>query len=191
MSGISLTIRPLAEDELEAVFGLNVAAEQSVRYVIRASASPSGLCLQREELATPIRTPTWGQNERHTRLALWRRNLAEGASLFGGFVDGGLVGFVLISPLLSDNTIELLSIFVDADRRRAGIGSLLLGEAEERAAAKSASALHLTTVLANAAAVDFYLHHGYRPVQLTDRTVVPSQEPEIRFAKSLRQTAMG
>jgi ribosomal protein S18 acetylase RimI-like enzyme len=111
--------------------------------------------------------------------------MAEGARLRGCYAGQSLAGFALISPLLSDGTIELFSIYVDAAQRRRGVGSLLLGNAEDEAAARSARVLHLTIRFENAAAIDFYLHRGYRLAQLTDRATVPDKHPEIRLAKTI------
>lgn len=178
-------IRPIAKGQLRQLIALDVSQTQTQRYAVRASMDPLGLLLERRDLDLPLHCPTWGANECRTRLELWHRNLAEGSRCFGCYVGEELAGVVLLSPLLMDGTLELFSIFVGAGHRRRGIGSMLLRQAEIEAATQRASTLHLTTTLENANAIDFYLHRGYRLVQLADRVVVPNQDAEVRFAKRI------
>ena len=178
-------IREIATEEIETIFSLDVSRVQTARYVVRRSKELPGLLLHREDLAAPACTPTWGKKECRSRLELWRKNLQEGARMWGAYANAALAGFILTSPLLSDKTVEVYSLFVDGSRRRTGVGSALLHLAEQDARGISAVALHLTTTLTNAVAIDFYLCNGYQVVQLTDRGVVRDQHPEIRLAKRL------
>jgi GNAT superfamily N-acetyltransferase len=180
-----LNVRQLAIADLEALFSIDVSRQQTARYVARASQQPPGLLLHRQELASPVSKTTWGRNECEARRKVWRQNMDEGASIWGAYADAVLAAFVLHGPLLPNKTVEVYSLFVDASRRRAGIGSLLMGRAEEEARRLSAVALHLTTTLDNAAAIDFYLASGYQVAQLADCAIVGDQQPEIRLAKRL------
>lgn len=180
-----LNVRQLAITDMDSLFSIDVSRRQTARYVARASQQPAGLLLHRQELAAPVSTTTWGRNECETRREMWRRNLQDGARIWGAYADAVLVGFILISPLLPNKTVEVYSLFVDASRRRAGIGSLLMGRAEEEARRLSAVAVHLTTTLDNAAAIDFYLASGYQVAELADCAIVGDQQPEIRLAKRL------
>jgi ribosomal protein S18 acetylase RimI-like enzyme len=181
----SPSIRTLTDTDIESIFSLDVSRTQTARYVVHCSRAAGGLLLNREQLATPAITATWGKNECQARRKLWRRNLREGARIWGVYTDAVLAGFVLISPLLPNNTIEVYSLFVDASHRRAGIGSVLLRIAEHEARKLSAVAVHLTTTLDNVVAIDFYLRHGYQMVQLSDCAVVQDKQPEIRLTKRL------
>jgi ribosomal protein S18 acetylase RimI-like enzyme len=178
-------IRQLGEADLDAVFSMDVSSPQVARYVVGYSERPPGLLLQRRGLAMPLDRATWGRNECESRRELWIKNLREGASMWGAFVNGILAGFVLISPLLPNRTVEVFSLFVDAATRRNGIGSLLMQQAEEHARKLSAEGIHLSTMLENAAAIDFYLHSGYQVAQLADGTVLGEGHSGIRFAKRL------
>ena len=105
--------------------------------------------------------------------------------MWGAFANDVLAGFVLISPLLPNKTVEVFSLFVDASARRSGIGSLLMQQAEEEARRLTATGIHLSTTLENAAAIDFYLHSGYQVAQLADSVVLGEAHSGIHFAKRL------
>ena len=181
----STNVRQLGVADIEALFSIDVSRRQTAHYVVGTSQKPPGLLLDRQELTTPVSKKTWGRNECETRREMWRRNLQDGARIWGAHADAVLAGFILISPLLPNETVEVYSLFVDASRRRAGIGSLLLRLAEEEARKLAAVAVHLTTTLDNAVAIDFYLHNGYHVVQLADCDSVRDQQPEVRLAKRL------
>jgi ribosomal protein S18 acetylase RimI-like enzyme len=178
-------IRQLGEADFDAVFSMDFSSPQVARYVVGYSERPPGLLLQRQRLVMPFDKATWGRNECESRRELWIKNLREGARMWGAYVDAVLAGFVLLSPLLPNRTIEVFSLFVDAAARRNGIGSLLMQRAEEHARKLSADGIHLSTMLENAAAIDFYLHSGYQVAQLADGTVLGVGHSGIRFAKRL------
>jgi ribosomal protein S18 acetylase RimI-like enzyme len=80
--------------------------------------------------------------------------------------EGSVVGFVMftvehgryeqdVAPGLVEN------LYVEAGARRDGIGSALLGAAEERLAEDGATVLRLEAMVDNDAARQFYAAHGY------------------------------
>jgi GNAT superfamily N-acetyltransferase len=73
-------------------------------------------------------------------------------------LDGRVVGFATVLPR-DDGGAELEDLFVDPAAWRRGVGARLLTEAETRAAALGAPALH---VIAGGRARPFYEHCGFR-----------------------------
>ncbi len=66
------------------------------------------------------------------------------------------------TPLISNrHVMRLRAILVAPNRRRRGLGSLLLADAEQFAVSRGASKLTLTVLSTNPAAIRFYERHGY------------------------------
>jgi GNAT superfamily N-acetyltransferase len=95
-------------------------------------------------------------------------------SVFVAELDGGIAGFATVLPR-GDGEAELEDLFVDPDAWRRGIGTRLVAEAEQRAAALGARALH---VIASERARAFYERCGFRVVG-TAMTAFASA-PEMR-----------
>lgn len=85
--------------------------------------------------------------------------------------EGAVVGFVMftvehgryeqdVTPGLVEN------LYVEPGARRSGIGSALLGAAEERLVADGATVTQLEAMAQNDAARQFYAAHGYGPNRL-------------------------
>ena len=182
---MDIAIGPMGANELGDIARIDTSQEQTAEYVLKRSKRTLGLTLSKRALETPTISTTWGAREVTGRMELWRRNLADGATFYGAHLAEKLVGFVLVSWRLSDGTVELYSIFVDRAHRRQGIGSALVAKAEERAAELRAHTVHMSTTMANAAAVDFYRARGYRLIGVYDTTKVKDKGAEISLAKEL------
>ena len=75
------------------------------------------------------------------------------------------VGEAIAGFILSDadgRQAHIITIDVLAEQRRAGVGTLLLREAERRLAARGVREVHLETAHDNHAAIAFWEKHGYR-----------------------------
>ena len=94
------------------------------------------------------------------------------------------MGFALLGPIRSDDSIELVALFVDADYRRTGIGTMLMNQVEGRALAMGADAMFLygnPTV----SSVDFYQKSKFQIIGLISKTIVKRLPGDIVMAKKL------
>lgn len=103
-----------------------------------------------------------------TELALYMRRPGsftlvaedEGGEVAGdGKGPATIVGFIVAE--IRRKSGHIITIDVVAEARRAGVGSALLGAAEEELLRAGAVAVALETPVNNAAAIRFYKHKGY------------------------------
>ncbi|MCL5999820.1 MAG: GNAT family N-acetyltransferase [Chloroflexi bacterium] len=152
-------------------------------YTCRLADDGLGLSLVSRPLPTPALIPNWNAQELEFRFELWRRNLAEGAALFGAFEQERLAGFVLVGRSSNAYTAEVYSLFVDRAYRCLGIGTLLLARAECQCAGWGCDDVILYTGY-HAHVVDFYLRRGYRVAAIQDPAVKTKNFP-LTLAKSI------
>jgi ribosomal protein S18 acetylase RimI-like enzyme len=101
----------------------------------------------------------------------WRRRLTDGdpgAWTLVAVVEQDVVGYCRLAlPSRDDDagrqTGEIASIYVAADRRRAGIGRELLSAALAQFRADGSTAVTLWVFKDNASAREFYRGHGFEP----------------------------
>jgi GNAT superfamily N-acetyltransferase len=98
-------------------------------------------------------------------------------SVFVAELDGKITGFATVLPR-GDGEAELEDLFVDPDSWRRGIGARLVAEAERRAAAFGALALH---VIAGERARAFYERCGFR----VTGTAMTALAPALGMRKEL------
>jgi [ribosomal protein S18]-alanine N-acetyltransferase len=80
--------------------------------------------------------------------------------------QGQAAGFIVVHE---GSTGHVITIDVDAEERRSGVGSLLLRAAEDRLRAAGSSAVGLETAVDNSAALSFYKRHGYNVTRTLPR----------------------
>lgn len=73
--------------------------------------------------------------------------------------DNGILGFIVAE--FQRNAGHIITIDVIAEARRAGVGSKLLGAAEQKLLQAGAATVALETPVNNEAAIRFYKRHGY------------------------------
>ncbi|MBW1638916.1 GNAT family N-acetyltransferase [Microbacterium resistens] len=78
-------------------------------------------------------------------------------------IDGCIVGLIVLSP--RDDYLHIGNIAVDPDRQREGIGTVLLGFAEERARELGLTELRLYTNAAMTENLDYYPKRGFTAVE--------------------------
>ena len=78
-----------------------------------------------------------------------------------------IAGFILTDFEASEG--HIITIDVLSNRRRGGIGSALLREAERRLAAKGVREVTLETATTNEAGIAFWQRHGYRTMGVIPR----------------------
>jgi GNAT superfamily N-acetyltransferase len=76
--------------------------------------------------------------------------------------SGQALGHVLIVELDAKNVFELMSIAVLAARQGQGIGGMLIRAAIRYCLMRNATSLRVSTSIADAGAIGFYLRHGFR-----------------------------
>lgn len=100
---------------------------------------------------------------------LTRRRLAAfvnspSACLLLAWRDGEAVGYVLVLTRRGSRAARLYSLAVAPELAGRGIGSILLGAAEDAALARGADALRLEVRGDNPGAIRLYEQRGYRPM---------------------------
>lgn len=130
---------------------------------------PPGISYSRAELKFYLR--------RRTAFALVAVNSSEsnrssGDSSHHSSDDGnsgssGVAGFIVAE--IERGAGHIITIDVVAAARRHGVGSLLLGSAEERLRAAGCSSVGLETAVDNASAISFYKRHDYSVVDTVPR----------------------
>lgn len=81
--------------------------------------------------------------------------------------SGSIAGFIVAE--VERGAGHIITIDVMASARRHGIGSLLLGSAEERLRAAGCRLVELETAVDNASALSFYKRQGYTVVETLPR----------------------
>ena len=79
---------------------------------------------------------------------------------------GTIAGFIVV---YDGPTGHVITIDVTASERRSGVGSLLMGAAEDRLRATGSRALGLETAVDNLGALSFYKRHGYNVIRIWPR----------------------
>ena len=95
---------------------------------------------------------------------------------------GKICGFVVVER--NGKTGRIITIDVHPMQRRAGLGSLLMREAEERLLAAKAESVVLEVAVDNIAAITFYKRHGYSVVKTIPRYYLGSLDA-LRMEKDL------
>lgn len=80
--------------------------------------------------------------------------------------SGQAVGHVLIVKHQEQHTLELKSIAVLQSRQGEGVGGMLIRAALRYCHTQAAKRLRVSTAIADARAIGFYLHHGFRPLAI-------------------------
>lgn len=113
---------------------------------------PPGISYSRRELKTYMR-----EHESFTLVA---------ADTAASAPNAAIAGFIVAH---SGPTGHIITIDVLPDARRSGVGSQLLGAAEERLEAGGSKAVGLETAVDNLSALSFYKRHGYSVIRTWPR----------------------
>jgi GNAT superfamily N-acetyltransferase len=81
-----------------------------------------------------------------SRIEGWGAVLDRGGVLLGALDGDRLAGFAVLLPELSEGMAQLAALFVDRSYRRRGVGSLLVGDVENRAREAGASKLYVSAI---------------------------------------------
>jgi ribosomal-protein-alanine N-acetyltransferase len=102
--------------------------------------------------------------------------------------EGKPAGFAMLGTIESDLTIpavtEILAIAVGPERRRMGIGQMLLREIEKKAASLGEKRLFLHTATGNIAAQNLFMKNAYRPLE-TKRNFYPKGQDALMMVKEI------
>lgn len=116
-----------------------------------------GLRLARKDLQEPhTKRYEWQPHQ----LLFYESVLKHESSLLA--TDGDLpVGIALAEPTVWNNSLVVWEFHVRPDRRRQGIGTLMMDELEHKAARLGLAELMVETQADNGTAIDFYLSRGF------------------------------
>lgn len=149
-----LTIRPARSDELTTLGALTLAAYEPVL--------------------------TFGEADPYRQTLKDAAGRAARAELWAAELDGVLVGTVTVcrpgSPyaeVAAPGELEVRMLAVAPDAQSAGVGAGLMAEVHRVARAEGFSAVVLSVVETNAAAIAFYTRLGYQRQPLRDWRPVP------------------
>ena len=95
--------------------------------------------------------------------------------------DGGAVGFAVLLPPV-DGACELDAIFVEPDRMRTGIGTLLIDDAIASARRWGANRIE---VVANPDAVEFYEQVGFAGTEIVATRFGPGRRMCLTLGPSI------
>ena len=177
-------LRQMHVDEIPLIVRIDRSEELRAEYVCAPVEAGLGLRLIRQPVDPPRHIPNWSRAELASRFALWRQNLNDGAVLVGAFHAETIVGFLLVTVHSAHHTGEIYSLFVDRSHRGKGLGTALLAAAEQHCRLRESSTLIVYTGH-SAAAVDFYLKHGFRMVGIRDPRFA-TKGFDLTLAKELR-----
>jgi ribosomal-protein-alanine N-acetyltransferase len=82
--------------------------------------------------------------------------------------DGAIQGFIVIQKA-KKQVGHVITIDVQADARRSGLGTLLIQAAEQRMKSEDCSAVLLEVAVDNMPAIRFYKRHGYSVLKTIPR----------------------
>jgi ribosomal protein S18 acetylase RimI-like enzyme len=88
-------------------------------------------------------------------------------------VDGAVAAMMVLDPA----SAELDQLYVDPPYQHSGLGTRLLGVAQQQ----RPSRLALWTLQINTAAREFYERHGFVAIELTDGRDNEEHEPDVRY----------
>jgi GNAT superfamily N-acetyltransferase len=135
---------------------------------------------------------TWSRPARDERawsrhVAGWKTTLAEGGVAWGAFVDGRLVGVIVLRRRVRPPaTDQLEALFVDRAARRRGIGSALIALLEAEARAGGARVL-VVSAAPSRSAVGAYLRTGFTPTDEPVPELVALEPEDVQLEKALEQ----
>nr|WP_302695504.1 GNAT family N-acetyltransferase [uncultured Blautia sp.] len=89
----------------------------------------------------------WTEEDYKVLIGCLKRTVSTGGVVFGAFADKELKGFAAVLPEIfggENQYMDLAAIHVSQDMRGSGIGSCLLGKAEEWAKEKGAKKLYIS-----------------------------------------------
>ena len=180
----SIILKEMNPDDIAIIGQVNRRETVEAEYVPESCCNGRGLVLSRIERKPPDEVPAWNENDVAQRIAEWRPKIDNGGSIIGAFDGPRLVGFVVLGHKEADSSAELVALFVDSVYRKAGIGSLLFGEAENRARDRGIVALSIGSNR-TASAVEFYLKHGCKVIALADDSLISCRGARLVFGKKL------
>ncbi|MBW1769229.1 MAG: GNAT family N-acetyltransferase [Deltaproteobacteria bacterium] len=109
-------------------------------------------------------------------------------------MDGKPAGFAMIGRLSNDRTMqhvsELLAIAVEQEKRRMGVGEMLIMEIEREAAELDVRRLFLHTATGNLSARRLFTRNGYSPCEIK-RRFYPAGQDALMMSKEIARDVCG
>lgn len=181
---MDVALRQMNADEIGMIAQVDRRETVEAEYIARRSPDGMALTLRREATDPPEEVGSWCIKDVDQRIAKWKPQVENGGLLLGAFDGQRLVGFSVLGPKLPDGSAELFALFVDADHRRSGVGSLLMKEVESRGKARGIRALFIASN-STSSAVQFYLKERCKVVVLADDTIVDPRRAGVVFGKEI------
>lgn len=153
LAGDHVQVRRATSDDLEAL-----------------AASSAGLFAEDAASRDPLRDPNWPL--RHAAADYARHLTNPDTLVLVAVQDAAVVGHLLggfyeASAMWRSPRAYLISMFVQAPWRGAGVGSRFVADFSAWARGKGATQLRVTAYSSNEGAVRFYRRHGFAPLEST------------------------
>ncbi|MBV7330824.1 GNAT family N-acetyltransferase [Chloroflexi bacterium TSY] len=183
-----MNYREMTVDEISRIGEVNREEVIEAEYVAEPDGSGFGIVAKLRHLDPPKRNPAWGKVGTEKRIRIWKPALDQGGCMIGAFHQDRLTGFVILGPARSDQSAEIVALFIDRDFRRKGIGSELMDRAVKKAQDREILALYL---YANptVASANFYLKKGFDITGLISKQIVANLPGDILMAKRLHRSS--
>ena len=153
-------------------------------YVGRPLTSGLGLELQKIPQDPIMTLQPWSEEGIARRIQNWQPEIEKGGHLLAALNGDKVVGFGIIGPTQSDESIELCALFVSSEMRQSGIGSILFRQLEKIAKKETAKSL-LIYANPTSSSVDFYRKQNCAIIGVVDKRLVSHLPLDVIFAKPL------
>lgn len=176
-----ITIRHMKASELERIAEIDRSEHVNRVYSYRNGSL--------ETRIVDIAVPPWSRSGGHehsvpNKLDAWRPILDRGGTLVGAFDGEVFAGFAVHQPRLDESTANLSALFVSANERRRGIGSLLVEEIVRLARADGARRLYVSAT-PSVATVEFYRSQGFDPTDEPNPALLAREPDDIHMTREL------
>jgi ribosomal protein S18 acetylase RimI-like enzyme len=125
-----------------------------------------------------------GEHTVQEQIEFCQSHLDRDGILIGAFAEDMLVGIGLLQPEIRESIAQIAYLHVSNGFRRSGIGSRLMEEMLREAEKRGVERVYVSAVPTESA-VDFYLSHGFHPVEIPISELFELEPEDIHMIRSL------